>query len=146
VISFQTDTIGTLFVLFNRKKTIRICFLIAHFRLQDVFRVSLHLDCFLELVLGVEPATMGVVSILLADGTRDDDLGYSSFTILLQSSPFAIANITGSSDRSSSGVRRTVVFNKSVIKKNRMFNKSVVLVLYPDGLVSGFYMHLCMRT
>ena len=86
-IVFQRDTIGTLFVLFIRKKTSRICFLIALFRLQDVFSVALHLGFFLELVLGVEPATMGVVSILLADGARDDDLGYSSFAILLHLSP-----------------------------------------------------------
>jgi hypothetical protein len=40
---------------------------------------------------------MGVVSILLADGARDDGLGHSSFAILVHSSPFASASITGSS-------------------------------------------------
>ena len=77
-IAFQRDTIETLFILFiSRKKTSHQGFLIALFRLQDVFSVALHLGGFLELVLGVEPATMGVVSILLADGARDDGLGQS---------------------------------------------------------------------
>ena len=76
---------------------------IALFRLQDVFSVALHLDCFLELVLGVEPVTMTVMSILLADGACDDGLGHSSFAILVHSSPFASASIAVSSGRSSSG-------------------------------------------
>ena len=42
---------------------------------------------------------MGVVSILLADGSRDDVLGHSSFDFLVHSSPFASVSITGSSVR-----------------------------------------------
>ena len=34
------------------------------------FSVTLHLCCCFELVLGVDPAASGVVSTLLADGTR----------------------------------------------------------------------------
>ena len=65
-------------------------------RLQDVFSVALHLGCFFELVLSVEPATLGVVSILLADGARDDGLGHGSFAILVHSSPFVSVSSAGS--------------------------------------------------
>ena len=73
-IAVERGTIGALFIRFISRKTSHIDFLIDLLRLQDVFSVALHLDCLLELVLVVEPATMGVVSILLADGTRDDGL------------------------------------------------------------------------
>ncbi len=63
-----------------------------------MFSVSLFIFCyFLELILGVEPTTLGVVSISLADGARDDDLGHGSFSILVYSSPFASVRSAGSS-------------------------------------------------
>ncbi len=52
------------------KKTGHECFLIL--RLQDDFSVTLHLGCFRKLVLGVVPATLGIVSVLVAEGARED--------------------------------------------------------------------------
>ena len=49
---------------------------------------------------------MGVLSILLADGSRDDGLGHSSFAVLVHLSPFASVSIVNSSGRSCSGHQR----------------------------------------
>ena len=54
----------------------------------------------------MEPATLGVVSIFLTDGARDDGLGHGSFAILVHSSPFASVSSAGSSCRSSSCLER----------------------------------------
>ncbi len=43
-------------------------------RLQDVFIGALHLGSFLKLVLGVEPATLGLVTIPVVEGAREDGL------------------------------------------------------------------------
>jgi hypothetical protein len=45
---------------------------------------------------------MGIVSIFLADGARDDDLGHGSFGIVVHASPFASERRTDGSCRSSS--------------------------------------------
>ncbi len=81
-------------------------FLLLFLDFKDDLSVALYLGCFLKLILGVEPATLGVVSILLSDGARDDGLGHGSFAILVHSSPFASVSSAGSSCRSSSGLQR----------------------------------------
>ena len=77
--AFQRNTVATRFIRFIGSKTSHICFLSALLRLEDVFSVALHLDCLRKLVFGIEPAPVGVVSILLAQRTRDDGLGHISF-------------------------------------------------------------------
>jgi hypothetical protein len=81
-------------------------------RLQDVFNVALHLDCFLKLALGVEPATLGLVPIPLAEGVREDGLGLGSIVMRVHSSPFASVSSAGSSCRSSAS---------SIVRPKRVF-------------------------
>ena len=69
-IAFQRDTVATRGIRYLSSissRTSHICFLVALLRLQDGFSVTFHLCCCLELVLGVDPAVIGGVSILLAD-------------------------------------------------------------------------------
>ena len=58
---------------------------------EDPFSVSFHLSRLFNFVLGLEPASLGVVSGLLTDGARDDDLGRCRLATLVPSSSFALS-------------------------------------------------------
>jgi hypothetical protein len=82
----ERDTVATRVIRFLSNRTRHICILVALPRLQDVFRVDLHLCCDFEAVLGIDPTVIGVVSILLADGVRIEGImNHSRHTTVVDS-------------------------------------------------------------
>ena len=97
------------------------------FRLQDGFSVALHLGCLRKLVLGIDPATLDVVSMPLADGARDDGLGLGSIAMRVHSSLFASVRSAGSNCRSKSCLESAVSRPGRAVLKD--FDKNVGLKL-----------------
>jgi len=75
----------------------------AFLSLEGVLSVSFHLFRLFDFDLGLEPASLGVVSVVLTDGASDDDLGRGSLANMVRSSSFALS-VTISVRRDCGGV------------------------------------------